>query len=67
MSAQRKAYYAFECMNAFYADKLFAVESFKSEKEAIKKAEDLEATLFRYEYDANGVCVEYDCLHTPKA
>ena len=52
-------------MNAFYSDKLFSAGAFKSEKEAIQKAADLEAELFRYEYDASGACVDYECIYNP--
>lgn len=58
-------YYRFDCMNAFYSDKLFSAGAFKSEKEAIQKAADLEAELFRYEYDASGACVDYECIYNP--
>lgn len=57
-------YYAFECKNAFYEGKLFPVSHFKSDEEAKKKAADLEATLFKYEYE-NGACVAYDCIYYP--
>lgn len=60
----REKYYAFECKNAFYEGKLFPVAYFKSEEEAKGKAADLEAILFKYEYE-NGVCVAYDCIYDP--
>lgn len=58
-------YYVFDCMNAFYADKLFAATAFENEAEAVRKAADLEAELFKYEFDESGACIGYDCIYNP--
>lgn len=54
----REKYYAFECKDNSYSGKLF---QFKSMDEARKKAADLAAVLFVYEY-RNGACVSYECI-----
>lgn len=54
----REKYYAFECQDNSYCGKLF---QFKSMDEARKKAVDLAAVLFVYEY-RGGACVSYECI-----
>ena len=44
-------YYYFDCMNAFANGGLFPAAEFESDAEAIQKAADYEATLYKYEYD----------------
>lgn len=44
-------YYYFDCMNAFVNDGLFPAAEFESDAEAIQKAADYEATLYKLEYD----------------
>ena len=44
-------YYFFDCMNAFVNGGLFPAAEFESDAEAIQKAADYEATLYKLEYD----------------
>ena len=44
------SYYYFDCMNAFVNDGLFPAAEFEDDQEAIRKAADYEATLYKYEY-----------------
>ena len=43
-------YYYFDCLNAFVNGGLFPAGEFKDDAEAIQKAADYEATLYKYEY-----------------
>ena len=45
-------YYYFDCMNAFVNDGLFPAAEFENDAEAISKAADYEATLYKLEYDS---------------
>lgn len=40
-------FYIFVCMNAFLSDRLFSVSAFEGDREAIRTAENYEATLYR--------------------
>lgn len=45
-------YYYFDCMNAFVNDGLFPAAEFENDAEAISKAADYEATLYKLEYNS---------------
>lgn len=57
------SFYYFECGNAF-VDGLYNVSAFTSDGEAIRKAADYEATLYRYEYQ-DGEQTDYTVLYDP--
>ena len=57
-------YYYFDCMNAFVNDGLFPAAEFESDAEAISKAADYEATLYKYEY-SNGERISTATLYQP--
>ena len=57
-------YYQFDCMNAFINDGLFPCSEFADDAEAIRKAADYEATLYKYEY-REGVRVSIKVLYEP--
>ena len=59
------AYYYMDCMNAFINDGLFPVSEFESDAEAIQKAADYEATLYRDEY-RDGVRISSTVLYQPR-
>ena len=59
------SYYYMDCMNAFVNGGLFPVSDFESDAEAIQKAADYEATLYRDEY-RNGERISSDILYTPR-
>lgn len=58
-------YYYMDCMNAFVNDGLFPVSEFESDAEAIQKAADYEATLYRDEY-RDGVRISSTILYQPR-
>lgn len=57
-------YYHFDCMNAFVNDGLFPAGDFTGRAEAIQKAADYEATLYRYEY-RDGKLISTETLYEP--
>ena len=57
-------YYYFDCMNAFVNDGLFPAAEFTSDAEAISKAADYEATLYKYEY-SHGDRISTETLYEP--
>jgi len=59
-------FYTFDCMNAFYEDKAFPESYFNSDAEAIRKAADLEATLYKHRF-CNGEKVLTEKLYDPWA
>lgn len=58
------SYYYFDCLNAFVNDGLFRTVEFKDDNEAIAKAADYEATLYRYEYQ-DGKRISSKMLYDP--
>lgn len=58
-------YYYLDCMNAFVNDGLFPAAEFRSDAEAIQKAANYEATLYKYEY-RNGEQISSTVLYEPR-
>lgn len=58
-------YYYFDCMNAFITDRYWKQSAFKDDEEAIAKAADYEATLYKLTFDANGDQIERVTLYEP--
>lgn len=57
-------YYYFDCMNAFINDGLYRADTFEGDQDAIDKAADYEATLYKYEF-RNGEKVSTTVLYEP--
>lgn len=59
-------FYSFDCTNALPANKLFRADEFEGDAEAIRTAENQEATLYKYRF-VNGERTLTEKLYDPRA
>lgn len=63
----RGSYYYFDCLNAFISGRFWKLSAFENEAEAISKAADYEAELYKITFDENGEQNSKERLYNPWA